>query len=233
MLSMNQTKVIGILTVIIIILLTLLFIQHNNLKNKPLAINNTSLLSPRIYAGILEPQSYLILNFEPLKKNLQKDIQIHNWTTSVYLVNLRNGASMGINSNRAYPPASLSKVPVAILMMKKVEEGILTLNSSIKIHQEDKQQSSGDLYLTNDDSVSLYYLLQLLLQNSDNTAFKVMLRYLKQNDNEFLADYWDFFSVDSVRAKGKENEMGLITPRSMYNVFSSLYLSTVLVPEHS
>jgi len=231
---MRVKTVIFVEAVIIIFLLTLLVFQYFSHRQDDLtdfSIPVDSLISPRVYAGIIEPKSYLILNFVPLKEELQNHIQNNNLTMSVYLVNLRDGASMSINSNRAFAPASLSKVPLAVLILRKVEEGKITLDTLLKIENADRDSSSGLLYQSLGKSLPLRVLLEEMLVKSDNTAFRVLMRYLEEHDWEVLYDYWDYFSKDSTISNGDKE--GLVTPRSVYNVFLSLYLSTVLESEHS
>lgn len=233
MAKMRLKWVIAVQAVIILILAGGLWHQYS-LQSKNIQSNpNQGLLSSRVYAGILEPKSYLILNFVPLKKELQKYISSNNLTMSVYVVNMRDGASMSIGSYRPFEPASLSKVPIAILTMKKVEEGKLTLDTLIEIQESDKINASGTLYQTTGKALPLRVLLQEMLQNSDNTAFMTLLKYLGDKDQEIINTYWDYFSTDTTPEPEQVYQEGLVTARSIYNVFLSLYLSTVLEPEHS
>ncbi len=227
---MNKKWVIVIQAMIILLLI--IFLVREQLEDNKVS-NKQGLLSPRIYSGILEPKSYLIINFVPLKKELESYINDRNLTVSIYLVNLRDGASMSIDSYRAYAPASLSKVPVAILMMKKVEEGKIALDTPLEIREEDREENSGNLYQTKEKTLPLNTLFEDMLTKSDNTAFKIMLRYLEKDDEEILSNYWDFFSLDNRPQQGQKGETNLVTARSIYNIFLSLYLSTVLEPQHS
>lgn len=227
---MRAKRVIVVQALIIILLFSLLlYFYFENRATTP----ENSLISPRIYAGLVEPKSYLIMNFVPLKKELQKYIENHNLTMSVYVVNLRNGASMSIHSYRPFTPASLSKVPVAILTMRKVEEDKLSLDTPLEIEEADRLNNSGELYQNPQKAIPLNILLKEMLQNSDNTAFKTLLHHLEKNDTDIIYTYWDYFSTDTTPESEQIYANGLITVRSVYNVFLSLYLSTVLEPEHS
>ncbi len=212
-------------TVLLLGMSIFLFQSTSSAINLP-EVNRSGLLSPRIYEKIIEPQSFLIVNYAPLRKNLESYIHEQNGTIGVYLVNLRDGASMSINSQQGFIPGSLGKVPVAILIMKEVEEGKLSLDTLITIQDSDRVMYSSTLYNTTQKQFPLHVLIEKMLQESDNTAFKVLLRYIQAEDYLFLNTYFGFFTDENAGGS-------LITPRSVYNVFLSLYLSTVLEPEHS
>ncbi len=192
----------------------------------------SGLLSPRVYAGLLEPKSYLIVNYGPLRDVVSSYIEDNHLNVSVYVVNMRDGASMSINGNQKYVPASLSKVPLAILILKRVEEGELSLDQEVEITSEDRVTSWGDLYKTTQQKVTIRFLLEKMLRDSDNTAFLVLNRY-KKND-EFtilLRNYLGYYVQTKENSTLEAAQM--VTVRSLYSVFSSLYLSTILDPQDS
>ncbi|MBI5073316.1 serine hydrolase [Candidatus Woesearchaeota archaeon] len=183
--------------------------------------NDTKLLSSRIYSGILEPQSYLILNYEPLQEELKQNIEKNNLTISVYVENLRSGAHMSINGNQTYLSASMMKIPLAILVMKKIERGEMTLDTPLAILDNDKTDTWGTLYNTTAQYLTVRQLLDRMLEDSDNTALNILYRNIDQDDFENLVYKYYGFQSNSV------------TTISFYNLFSSLYLSTVLEPQDS
>lgn len=222
--------IIAIETIALIVLLLIFFHAPQIPATAAHEVNHTGLLSPRVYEGILEPQSYLIVNYAPLRRELEEYTSLQNGTISVYVVNLRDGASMSINAQQGFIPASMSKVPVAILIMKKVEEGELSMNTLIPIQDSDRVEYSSTLYNTTASQLPLHTLIEKVLQESDNTAFKILLRYIEDDDNKILLNYWGFFNPESAHPAIPGS---LITARSVYGVFSSLYLSTILEPQDS
>ncbi len=188
------------------------------------------LLSPRVYAGLLKPQSYLILNYDPLKEVLQSYINENNLNLSIYVVNLRDGASMNIKASTSFPPASMHKVPIAILVAQDIEERKLNWTTMIPINDADRSSSWGELYKTTAKELPVRVLFEKMLRESDNTAFMALGEQIKTEDYDHLiSDYLGYFS--SKVEGNKENP--LISPRSMYSIFSSLYLSTILQPNDS
>jgi len=233
----HKLKLVAIFEAVIIV--TLLIFLINSYKNKTdtnPTINKNGLLSTRIYSGLLPPKSLLIENFNPLKEVIEAKITKSNPNISVYIVNLRDGASIGINERSGFPPASLNKIPIAILILKRVERGELSLDTMIEINDSDRTSPPGDLYKTKEKSLPLKVLLEKMIRDSDSTAFKVLRRNLDLKDINFFENYIDYYSNDIVSTGhvnlGTEGE-DLTNTKAIYNVFSSLYLSTLLKPENS
>lgn len=223
--------VVAVQVVIILVLLAVTanyYLERNEIEKE----RNGGLLSPRIYSGLLEPKSFLIVNFAPLKENMRNYIEQNNLNVSVYVENLRNGAFMGINEKTGFFPTSLNKLPVAILTMKKIEENEITFDTMFDIQDIDKTNSSGELYKTKEKKVSVRNLLEKLLSESDNTALRVLLRHMSLDDLQLVLDYYDI-DINIIHQKQQKNTPDLITPKSMGNLFSSLYFSTVLEPKSS
>jgi len=188
------------------------------------------LLSPRVYAGVLEPRSFLITNLDPLKNDLQSYLQEQNINTSIYVENLRNGVNFGIRSGRGYFPASLNKLPIAVLIMQNIEYGKISFNTTFPIMDDERTDSSGTLYLTPAKELTVRELLERMLKESDNTAFNVLYHHADKNELGRLLDYYNVkINVNyPYRRLEYANQTDLVTTVSLYNIFSSLYLSTVL-----
>ena len=191
---------------------------------------SSGLLSPRVYAGILEPNSYLISNFGPLRDDIRSYIIDNNLSASVYVENLRNGVNIGINQNRGYFPASLNKLPIAVLVMENIEDGKWTMDTILPIHENEKSSASGMLYLSNETQLAIRELMQLMLKESDNTAFNVLYDAIDKDEERKLLEYYDVkINLDYPHRRLEfANHTDQVTAISMYNLFSSLYLSTVL-----
>ena len=193
------------------------------------------LLSPRVYAGLLDGRSFLITNFDPLRKEIAGYLAQNNISASVYIENLRNGANFGINQDEGYFPASLNKLPVAILVMQKVEDGRLTMDTKLPIKDYERTDTYGNLYLTKEKELSVKDLMEYMLKESDNTAFNVLFDNIDRGDLIRLLDYYNI--RENTEYPFKRVEYGgytsLVTPIQLYNIFSSLYLSTALYAQDS
>lgn len=223
----------------IAILLLLSFIVINNTvvidKTPQSHEPKISLLSLRVYSGLLEPKSLLIVNFNPLKEAMADYFTKNNITASVYVVNLRDGASFGIDERKGFWPASLNKVPLAMMIMRKIEKKELSFDTMLEVRDSDRTNNFGDLYKTKEKQLSLRFVLEKMLKESDNTAFRILLRQLNKEDMSFFLNYLGYHTTDVElhQQNTSEDIAELVTPRSMYNVFSSLYLSTLLNPQDS
>ena len=211
--------------------------QYQNHQSNSAKINLTpGLLSPRVYAGVLEPRSFLITNFGPLQKDMQGYLTEQNISASIYVENLRNGANFGINEHEGYFPASLNKLPIAILIMQKIEDSKLKMDTKLPIKEYEKTDTYGTLYLTNEKELSVRELMEHMLKESDNTAFNVLFDNMDRSDLNRLLDYFNIKENTEYPFKRVEYGGGytdLVTPIHLYNIFSSLYLSTVLYAQDS
>ncbi len=219
---------------VIIILILLVVTASDYLeRNKIEKARNGGLLSQRIYSGLLEPKSFLIVNFAELKENIQSYTSKNNLSIAVYIENFRNGAYTGINEKTGFFPSSLIKLPVAILITKKIENGELSFDTMLKINDSDRTSTFGELYKTEEKQLPVRVLLEKMLKESDNTAFRVLARHVDVEDFQLVLDYYnmdvnaDFQDVETTK------HQNLLSPKAMSTLFSSLYFSTVLEPKNS
>ncbi len=230
----NWKKMAIVEVFFIILLIAVIFIFYNE-KDRSINSNviNEGLLSPRIYSGILPAKSFLIMNFIPLKNEISDYIKGKNIRSSVYVLNIRDGASMGINEEEGYEPASLNKIPLAIIILSKIEEGKLNLDDTIPVYDEDRDYASGKLYLDPKAEFSIRYLLEKMLADSDNTATRTLGRLVSAKDFKLLSvHYLNYYGKDTTKTKNGEN-FYTVSPESVSHIFLSLYLSTILEPQHS
>ena len=214
------------------ILFLLIFLMSRNKSTalpKEIQNNHQGLLSPRIYSGVLKPQSFLITNFEPLKDKMEEYIQENRINVSIYVENLRNGAQIGINEDVGMYPASLNKLPVAILIMDKIERGELSFQTIIQINESDLRDSQSELYKNKITKASVQTLFEKMLKDSDNTAFYALLRNINEHDLEILLNYYSLDPKSTYLAPNKYNKSpNLVSAVELSNIFTSLYLSTLL-----
>lgn len=205
-------------------------IEDNTLQQKK---SSYKLLSPRIAAGILEPKNFMIAHFNDLEDAMRRYIKDNNINASVFVENLRNGATLSINTREGDFPASINKLPVAILIMQNIERGIIGFDSSLMIDDEQIEDKEDKLYKDN-KIVKVRVLLEKMLVESDNTAYQVLLKQVDEKDLRLLAAY---YGLDAEGAytwnTTRWSKNSHLSPRILANIFSSLYFSTVLEPEHS
>ena len=184
-------------------------------------------LSPRVYAGERVPP--LPMNYAPLKEYLRQTIP-PNLNFSLYLQDLNTGASMGIEEYRRFDPASLNKLMLAVVIMKQVELENLDLEQSVELR---KVMGYGDLYLSPESHLPLQLLLKEMLEDSDNTAFFSLVPLVDLELTQKVLQYLDLDDPESLEVVSQEGAHYMLTPRSMFNIYHSLYFSTLLTREHS
>lgn len=179
----------------------------------------------------------LIVNFQELRELLQSKYETRNdYMISIYFEYLLTGSNISTNKDEKIWPASLIKIPVAMAVMKKIQDGTWKLNNELVIMDEDKDSEYGDLYKKpTGTTLTIRELLELSLVDSDNTAHFVLLRNL---DGSELEDVYVHLGLDDIieslkkRANDNTNDNRMTAKR--YAVFfRSLYNATYLDKEHS
>lgn len=169
-------------------------------------------------------QKDLIVNIQPIRdefNEIGKDQGI-----SIYFEFLNTGANIAVNKDVKIWPASLMKIPIAIAVMKKVEEREWNMNKDFILENIDKNPIFGSLYLKPSGThLSLEELLNELLINSDNTARNIFVRNLSLDNIDNVLDHlgieYDYKNDEQISAK-------------KYSIFwRSFFTSSYLAPENS
>lgn len=230
--------IIWIESIVIVILLLFIFLNyHSNAYSDPCIAKTgaTCLLSPRIYTGIIQPENHLVLNFIPLKNDIANYIQNvsdNESNISIFVLNLKDSASFGIDANHEYPLYSLNKLPIAMLVLEDVEKGNLTLETELPILPRDRDPNYGSLYASNISELPVKDLIYDMLAESDDTAAHVLEERTSISDLGTLSNYLDYYTENI--SYYEQNQLTFeSTPKSISNIFLSLYLSTILNPADS
>ncbi len=212
------------------IILLLFFIGTNKLAEQNYY---KGFLAPSVYAGILQPKSFSILNFAPLRNYLQNYIDNNSLDVSLYLENLKDESNFVINGNKGAIPGSLNKIPVAILTMNRIERGELSYDTKLPVNKTILNNDTDKIYFEN-DRLPVKLLLEKMLKESDNDAFFILFRNMDIDHLNTLMDYYNMDPVNSFKYVGVDFENNRrLTPKSFANMFLSLYFSTVLETKDS
>lgn len=210
--------------VLVIVLILIIPVIYWYASRKQTDIKSYPLLDPaRAY---LTPENYLI-NIQDLREYLHGIEEQYGDNISIYYEQINSGSNISVNKDVHLFPASLSKLVQAIIITKKVEEGSLAWDQTLKVAPEDISSLSGTLYqrVVGDSAISVEELLQELLINSDNTAQNVFRRYLAVND------YLNFQVETGL--EDLYNEKGFISAKEYTRLLRVLYTSSYLEPENS
>lgn len=94
-------------------------------------------------------------------------------------IHLESGRTAFLNPDEPFPMASTYKVPIAVELLRRVDEGEFALDRMVDLEPSDLSPGSGTLSRLFDDpgvSLSILNLMELMLLISDNSATDLCLR---------------------------------------------------------
>ena len=234
--SKSEKVFMGVALVLgVVILLTYgMYIPQLQQKNQDKA-GEVSFLNPAL--SVLDKKN-LIVDFQDLRVLLTDKYEKRNdYMVSIYFEYFPTGANISINKDEKVWPASLIKIPVAMAIMKKVQDNKWKLTNELVVLDDDKDSEYGDLYKTPSGSTfTIQRFLEESLIDSDNTAHFVLLRNL---DGGELEDVYVHLGMDDVidalkKAPSKIQEVDNRITAKRYSIFfRSLYNATYLDQKHS
>lgn len=114
-----------------------------------------------------------------LQREAQRLVQGLEGEVGVSMVHLQTGRSVHVNGQRTFLLASVMKLPVAVHILKLVDEGQLTLGQTVTLTDADIYPEMGgpmDLHLSAGSAISVRDLLHMMITVSDNNATDILLR---------------------------------------------------------
>ena len=117
--------------------------------------------------------------FQRLEREITRAAKSAGGTVGVSAIQIESGRRIALNSSERFPMASTYKVPIAVQLLTRVDQGEITLDQMIELRPRDLHPGSGTLTnLLNKPGVALSVrnLLELMLLLSDNSATDVLLR---------------------------------------------------------
>ena len=103
-------------------------------------------------------------------KGIKKYLESRIGTYGFFFEDLKSGYVYGYNENVSMTAAGCMKLPIAVSLIKAVEEGKVDFLNKIKISSEDKVYGTGIIHEFNDREYTVFELLVIMLIQSDNTA---------------------------------------------------------------
>jgi beta-lactamase class A len=177
-------------------------------------------------ARVHMPQEHFFTTVQPLREELKMIAGDSVFPVSLYFEFLNTGGNISINPDFNLWPASLAKLPLAIVAMKKIQNGEWRLDDEFLVFDSDKDSESGEFYHTpSGETVAVEKLFYELLVNSDNTAYKIFLRNLSTEEiSEFVlsSGLGELFSED-----------GRVSAKEYSRILKILYSSSYLDVEYS
>jgi len=183
-------------------------------------------LSPRV--AILE-QENAIISFIPLRSAMIDYVLRSPEKIGVFFEYLPSGVSIGINDEDVFISASLMKVPIAMATMKLIEEGKLTMGSTLTIADEDIDPAFGTEWNRGGGHMTVREALDLSIRASDNTAARVLIREIFRHGDTRLSNVFESLDVLLER----DEDRVLASPAGYSSILRSLFLASYLSKSHS
>jgi beta-lactamase class A len=145
---------------------------------------------------------------------------------SIYFEVFTTGANISVNPDLRIWPASLAKLPLAMVVMKKIEEGSMkedTLLEFTKADQDPTDTSGMDQRIGNKFPVKL--LVENLLYYSSNPAYFMLKREVTDNELSGI--------VNAVGLEELFTPDGKVSSKEYSRLFRSLYVASYLNQENS
>jgi beta-lactamase class A len=113
-----------------------------------------------------------------LEREIARVSTIAGGSVGASVIHLETGRRVTLNGQERFPMASAYKIPIAIQVLQKVDDGELRLDQMVTLEAYDLHPGSGTLsVLFNKPGVALSIrnLMELMLLISDNAATDVLL----------------------------------------------------------
>ena len=151
----------------------------------------------------------------------------HITEASVFYRDLNSRRWFGINENISIHPASLIKLPVAIMYYKIADFDPSILNQKLTIPTEDANDNQSYMPpadpLTPGQSYSVQDMITHMIIYSDNTPFTPLMNASEVFHDKILSDLGIYQP-----ATGNQPEVWTVTTKSYANIFRSLYNTSYL-----
>ena len=114
-----------------------------------------------------------------LEREIARISKVAGGTVGASAIHIETGRRVSLNGGERFPMASSYKVPIAVQLLTRVDQGEVKLDEMIEIKPGDLHPGSGtltDLFNKPGLALSVRNLLELMLLISDNSATDVVLR---------------------------------------------------------
>lgn len=150
---------------------------------------------------------------------------------SFYFEDLDGGYTYGYNQDEPMTSAGCMKLMLAVAFLKKVEEGLFSLDELVPVKNEDKQRGSGILFEFIERTYTIRELISSMLVIGDNTAaYKLMTLIGVDQINELFREMGLENTRISTRPGHEDNKT---TAEDMAKVIKLIYRKSYLSVKHS
>lgn len=198
-----------------------------------------SLLNPKlkdISADTPEARNAkLFATIVPLKQEILDSLGNSKDNVAFYVEDLNSGSWAGWKEREPFIGASLLKVPVAIGVMKKIDRGEWTLDTTFPLNSEYKDQNFGELWKVPDETpMTIRRLMEEMLQNSDNTAAELLFDKIPPLERDDIYYHIGISNPEDIANSVPGKQLFTkVSSKDLANMFRTLYNSTYLATSSS
>ncbi|WP_330932654.1 serine hydrolase [Enterococcus sp. BWR-S5] len=136
--------------------------------------------------------------YDQIQKTLDKASASFNGTMAVTYIDLTTGQEISVNGKKEFYTASTIKVPLAMMVADKVNEGVLKWNDTITYKEEtDYEEGTGRIINNIQPTYSLQTLQEYNITYSDNIAKNMLYGLFGGNDQAKKQLYRYFFKREA------------------------------------
>lgn len=143
-------------------------------------MNGMTLRAGALAATLLSTLAIHAQNHQSVvEREIDRISQVSGGIVGATAIHIESGRRVTLRNTDTFPMASTVKVPLAVQLLTKVDNGELRLDQMIEIHEADLHPGSGtltDLFNKGGLALSIRNLMELMLLISDNSATDVLLR---------------------------------------------------------
>ncbi|MBO4556565.1 MAG: serine hydrolase [Elusimicrobiales bacterium] len=177
--------------------------------------------------------------WDSLVGDLEKQVKKWPAQAGIVLKDFETGRIWTSNSDGKFRSASLIKVPIAAALMEQIEEGSISLDSSLKISRKNRVSGSGTLkWVSNGTKLPLEEVLFKMITESDNTATKMIvdemgLDSISQSLSSLGLKHTNVCKNISNMTSVKIKDDSFTTPADIAGLFEKIYSGTLVDKEKS
>ena len=107
----------------------------------------------------------------------------------IYFKNLNKDEEYGLNLDNYYFAASISKVPLCLMVLDEAYKGNISLDQTISFIENDREGGTGVLYyLDSIPDITIREAVKLAIVNSDNIAHNMLIRVLGRSATDYMRE---------------------------------------------
>lgn len=188
------------------------------LTGKPASPHMVSPLPDEVAPNILTRLFGKKKDMNVLRTRLMQTIGTSEPNYSIFVYDIKNSASLGINETALHTGASVNKLPILAVLYYLAQKGTIDLDSIVTIQKDDIQDyGTGTIrYQEPGIQYSIKTLATLMMKQSDNTAAYILANHtIGMSMLQTILNGWGLTQIDMANNKISANDLFLLM-KKMY-----------------